>query len=353
VGDTAMTVDRSAPVISVALINEPKGRRALSRIFIVGSGVVGTATGLGLAHRGHKVTFIDVLPSRVEALRADGLDATDQLDLAGEEASFIFLTLPTPHVVKPSAMPGGEAERRYDLAAFRQGVRDVGRALRTTDEIHTIVVRSTVPPGTTVQSVLPLLEETSGKREGRGFTLASNPEFLRAVSAVEDFRHPWMTVVGARNKRTGERLADLLRPFGGELRVFDDPTTTETIKIVHNVFNAVKISFWNEMWGLSKALKVDPESVSSTVALSAEGSWNTAYGIVGGAPYGGACLPKDTNGLLGLAASIGVDLPLLKAAITVNEGMLALVEHGRADSAIDLTDPARVPASPGLAGRQA
>jgi len=310
----------------------------------VGSGVVGTATGSGLAHRGHKVTFVDVLPSRVEALRADGLDATDQLDLAGEGESFIFLTLPTPHVVRPSPIPGGQPERRYDLSAFLQGVRDVGVALRTSDAIHTVVVRSTVPPGTTLAAVLPLLEETSGKREGRGFSLASNPEFLRAASAAEDFRHPWMTVVGARNKRTGERLADLLRPFGGELRVFDDPTTTETIKIVHNVFNAVKISFWNEMWGLSKALDVDPDAVSSTVALSAEGSWNTAYGIVGGAPYGGACLPKDTNGLVGLATSLGVGLPLLEAAITVNERLADLVDPGSRDSAIDLTEPTRVTA---------
>jgi UDPglucose 6-dehydrogenase len=319
----------------------------LSRIFIVGSGVVGEATGRGLLHRGHKVTFVDVLPSRVEALRAAGLDATDALDLSGEEESFIFLTLPTPHVVEP-AVPGGQPDRRYDLTAFLQGVRDVGEAVRTSDEIHTVVVRSTVPPGTTLRLVQPLLEEVSGKQEALGFSLASNPEFLRAASAAEDFRHPWMTVVGASSKRTAERLADLLRPFGGELRVFDDPTTTETIKIVHNVFNAVKISFWNEIWTLAKALEVDPNAVSSTVSLSAEGSWNTSYGIVGGAPYGGACLPKDTNGLLGLARAVGVEMPLLKAAVTVNERMCAQVELTVLEAVrdqIDLTDPFPAPAT--------
>jgi UDPglucose 6-dehydrogenase len=244
-----------------------------------------------------------------------------------------------------------QPERRYDLSAFLGGVRDVGEALRTSDQIHTVVVRSTVPPGTTLRLVQPLLEETSGKPEGVGFTLASNPEFLRAASAAEDFRHPWMTVVGARTKRTAERLADLLRPFGGELRVFDDPTTTETIKIVHNVFNAVKISFWNEVWTLAKALDVDPNAVSGTVALSAEGSWNTSYGITGGAPYGGACLPKDTNGLLGLARSIGVDMPLLKAAVAVNEDMAALAERtARAEddafaAEIDLTASLAAPAA--------
>jgi UDPglucose 6-dehydrogenase len=320
----------------------------LSRIFIVGSGVVGEATGRGLLHRGHKVTFVDVLPSRVEALRAAGLDATDALDLSGEEESFIFLTLPTPHVVEPAAVPGGQPDRRYDLSAFLRGVRDVGEALRMSDEIHTVVVRSTVPPGTTLRLVQPLLEEVSGKQESLGFSLASNPEFLRAASAAEDFRHPWMTVVGAHSKRTAERLADLLRPFGGELRVFDNPTTTETIKIVHNVFNAVKISFWNEIWALAKALEVDPNAVANTVALSAEGSWNTSYGIIGGTPYGGACLPKDTNGLLGLARAVGVEMPLLKAAVTVNESMSALVERSALEPVreqIDLTDPFPAPAT--------
>src|SRR4051812_8765134 len=329
-------------------LSRAEGASALSRIFIVGSGVVGEATGRGLLSRGHKVTFVDVLAGRVEALRAAGLDATDALDLSGEEESFLFLTLPTPHVIEPAATPGGQPERRYDLTAFLQGVRDVGEALRTSDEIHTVVVRSTVPPGTTVRLVQPLLEEVSGTQEGLGFSLASNPEFLRAASAAEDFRHPWMTVIGARSKRTAERLADLLRPFGGELRVFADPTTTETIKIVHNVFNAVKISFWNEIWTLTKALDVDPYAVSSTVALSAEGSWNTSYGIVGGAPYGGACLPKDTNGLLGLARAVGVEMPLLKAAVTVNESLPALVERTARRTVreqIDLTDPFPAPAT--------
>jgi len=293
----------------------------MARIFIVGSGVVGSATGSGLSQKGHKVTFVDILESRVEALRAEGHDACLSIDLSGEPESFIFLTLPTPHVVIPSDAPGQPAQRRYDLSVFLAGVRDVGRAIREVEGVHTVVVRSTVPPKTTSDAVMPLLEQESGKREGRGFSLASNPEFLRAASAYEDFRHPWMTIIGARSKRTGERLAELLLPFGGELRVFEDPTTAETVKIVHNVFNATKISFFNEVWTLSNALGVKSLEVASTVALSAEGSWNTSYGINGGTPYGGVCLPKDTNGLLGFARSLGVEMTLLEATIAVNESL--------------------------------
>jgi UDPglucose 6-dehydrogenase len=269
---------------------------------------------------GHSVTLIDVVSERVEALRADGLDARVGLDLAGESEAYIYLTLPTPHVGK-----------RYDLSAFEQGVRDVGKALAAADAIHTVVVRSTVPPLTTEKLVKPLLEEASGKQEGVGFCLASNPEFLRAASAADDFRWPWMTVIGAKNKRVQERLTRLLMPFGGELRVFDNPTTTEMIKCAHNIYNATKISYWNEMWQVCQQLGINHDDVATTVARSAEASYNPLYGIRGGAPYGGVCLPKDTNGFLGFADGLGVTMPLLSAVVQVNEDMADLVARELAD----------------------
>src|SRR6185295_1187485 len=128
-----------------------------------------------------------------------------------------------------------------------------------------------------------------------------------------------MTVIGARNARVRERLADLLSPFGGQLRAFDDPTVAEFVKCAHNIFNATKISFWNEMWLVCQELGVDHDQVASTVADSAEGSFNRSYGIRGGAPYGGVCLPKDTKGFLGFSAGLGIRMPLLEAVVEVNE----------------------------------
>jgi UDPglucose 6-dehydrogenase len=128
-----------------------------------------------------------------------------------------------------------------------------------------------------------------------------------------------MTVVASHSPRTVERLAALLAPFGGELRRLADPTTAELIKCTHNLFNAAKISFWNEMWRVCDLLDVDQAEVASTVARSAEGSTNVEYGIRGGEPYGGACLPKDTKGFLGFAAELGLDTPLLEAVDAVNE----------------------------------
>jgi UDPglucose 6-dehydrogenase len=285
-----------------------------ARIFIIGSGVVGKATGEGFLGAGHEVTFIDVDPSRLEYLRGLGLDARGELVLAGERPSFIFLTLPTPNV-----------GHDYDLSAFAAGTAEVGRALAGAEADHAVVVRSTVPPGTTDGLVRTSLERESGKNLYSGFTLAANPEFLRAASAAEDFRRPWMTVVASRSERTVERLSALLAPFGGELRTFADPVSAELLKCAHNLFNATKISFWNEMWLVARELGVELEPIAATVAKSAEGSFNPDYGIRGGAPYGGVCLPKDTQGFLGFADALGVDMPLLRATVEVNDRLAKIV----------------------------
>jgi UDPglucose 6-dehydrogenase len=304
----------------------------VARIFIVGSGVVGSATGRGLAYAGHTVTFVDVNPARIAALTAEGYDARRTLDLSGEPESFIFLTLPTPH--------RGNA---YDLTVLRHGAEDVGCALADAQARHIVVVRSTVPPGTTEDVVRPAIERAGGRAEGEAFNLAANPEFLRAASADDDFRWPWMTVIGARSRRVGERLRELLAPFGGDLRVFDNPATAELVKCAHNIYNAAKISFWNEMWLVCRRLGVDHDEVAATVAHSAEGSFNRYYGIRGGAPYGGECLPKDTRGFLGFAAEIGVQMPLLQAVTAVNETLARLVSAELNDlraCAPDLPQPA-------------
>lgn len=306
----------------------------MARIFIIGSGVVGTATGRGFVDAGHDVTFIDVLDARIHALRSEGYDARSDLVLRDESPSFVFLTLPTPN-----------EGQRYDLSAFIAGTTSVGAALREAREVHTVVVRSTVPPGTTEGLVQPILEEQSGKSVGEQICLASNPEFLRAASAREDFRWPWMTVIASRNKRTVERLEALLAPFGGQLRTFDRPATAELVKCAHNIYNATKISFWNEMWLVAEHLNVDLHDVASTVAFSAEGSINPLYGIRGGAAYGGVCLPKDTKGFLGFAADNSLRMPLLEAVVVVNDLLLEHAEHAdvpfqRVESAaLHLVDP--------------
>jgi UDPglucose 6-dehydrogenase len=285
----------------------------VTSIHIIGAGVVGTATGKGFAQHGHNVSFVDVDPARISTLRQEGYAASDALVL-GDRPTIIFLTLPTPN-----------DGYRWNLDYIKAGARSVGAALRDSRAVHTVVVRSTVPPGSCDAVVRPILEDVSGRRADDGFALASNPEFLRARCALEDFLYPRMTVIGSRSPRTLERLDDLLRPFGGEIRRYRDPRMAELIKCTHNLYNATKISFWNELWQVSQRLGLDGDTIAETVSLSSEASYNTAYGIAGGNPYGGACLPKDTKGFLGFARSLGVDVPLAVATDRVNEQMLALL----------------------------
>jgi UDPglucose 6-dehydrogenase len=291
----------------------------------MGAGVVGTATGKGLAQHGHDVSFVDINETRIDALRREGYAASERLIL-GDEPAIIFLTLPTPN-----------DGYRWNLGYIKAGARAVGEAIRDSSALHTVVVRSTVPPGTCDAVVKPILEEVTGRVVNEGFALASNPEFLRARCALEDFLNPRMTVIGSRSPRTLERLDDLLRPFGGELRRFHEPQMAELIKCTHNLYNATKISFWNELWRVCQHLGIDGAAVADTVSLSSEASYNAGYGIQGGSPYGGACLPKDTKGFLGFANSIGVEVPMAAATDRVNEQMLALsLAGGHADMTDDL-----------------
>ncbi|HZD79557.1 MAG TPA: nucleotide sugar dehydrogenase [Actinomycetota bacterium] len=310
----------------------------MAHVVIVGSGVVGTATGKGFARHGHRVSFVDIDPRRIDALRSEGFGATDHVRLPSEP-SIVFLTLPTPN-----------DGHRWDLGPFRRGAEQVAEAMKDSHALHTVVVRSTVPPGTTDGLVRPILEEATGGRQGERFSLAANPEFLRAACALEDFLNPWMTVVASRSKRTLERMRRLFEPFGGEIHTFGDPRVAELVKCAHNLFNATKISFWNEIWRVGNRLGMDVADVARIVSRSAEGSYNPEYGINAGAPYGGACLPKDTKGFLGFARHVGVEMPLLQAVDEVNEQVAADGQGITPDRHEAADGPTTVPSAPPVAG---
>lgn len=277
----------------------------MSRVFVVGSRELGAATGSALVRAGHRVTFVDGDEARVAALSAGGLDARPNLDLAGEPEGFVLLCGPT-------TAAGGAG---YDLAGLADGAARVGRALAAADARHVVAVRSTVPPGTTGELVEPMIEQWSGAREGTGFALAACPDL--------DDR---MTVVGARSRQVAHRLAELLGPAGAPARLFDDPATAELVKCTTSLFNATKISFWNEIWRVCDELGLDPDGVADAVAGAARGSTDPAYGLRGGAPYGGSQLPGDTGGFLAFAAELGIPMPVLSAVVGVNASFRARMD---------------------------
>ena len=295
----------------------------MARIVIVGAGVVGQATGKGFAKKGHCVRYVDINHQTIERLRALGLDALTAAELDWRAVDVVMLAVSTPSV-----------DDRIVLDYIEAAALDVGRGLAQAEQFVPIVVRSTVPPTTTEQRITPILERASGKRAGIDFGVAMNPEFLRAISSEQDFARPWVTVLGARDHRTAEILDELYAPFGA-LIVRCTPTEAEMIKYVNNVYNAVKISYFNEVHAICEQLGINSNLVGAAVARTAESMWNPLYGTRGGVPYGGACLPKDTVAFLQFARDLGMEHQLLEATINVNRRLAASVPAAPSADKVD------------------
>ncbi len=283
----------------------------MTNIVIVGAGVVGQATGKGFAKKAHHITYVDVDSAKIRQLQQQGLHATTIDTVEWSAAEVIMLTVSTPTV-----------DNAIVLDHITQAAHDIGKGLANVSTYLCVVVRSTVPPTTTEELIRPVLERASGKRCGVDFGLAMNPEFLRQRTAESDFDRPWITVLGVSDQTTMQMLYDLYMPFGG-LLVHCTPTEAETIKYVNNIYNAVKISYFNEVHQICEQLGVDSSVVGSIVARSAESMWNPIYGTRGGAPYGGACLPKDTEAFLSFCQARGIEHKMLEATIAVNNSLLA------------------------------
>jgi UDPglucose 6-dehydrogenase len=220
------------------------------------------------------------------------------------------------------------------LDHIEAAARDLGEQLKRVDHFITVVVRSTVLPGTTEKRIKPILEAASGNVAGVDFGLAMNPEFLRQVSSVQDFDRPWITVLGAYDEQAARTLRALYLPFGS-LTVDCTPTEAEMIKYTSNLYNAVKISYFNEVHAMCEQLGINSGVVSSTVARSAEAMWNPLYGTRGGVPFGGACLPKDTSAFMQFVRDNGFDNRVLEAAIESNEHLKERVAPAASPDKID------------------
>lgn len=279
-------------------------------IDIIGAGFVGQATGKGFLAKGDQVRFVDIDEAKVARLRQQNLPAfTPQAAAALEGPDIAMLTVNTP-----------TRDNAIDLTWIRTAARDLGVRLRQQHKYQVIVVRSTVVPGTTEQ-LMHVIEEASGKQAGKDFGVCTNPEFLREQTAENDFAHPWLIVIGEGDTRAGDVVARLYADF-------ECPVHRVTIreaefqKYVHNVFNAIKITFFNEMREIAHATGVDAERIFPLVAKSAEGIWNPMYGLRDLGPFDGSCLPKDTQAFLSWARQHDQRAPLLAAAIAFNNRLI-------------------------------
>jgi len=295
-------------------------KRKEEGILIIGGGTVGYATGKSLKKKGYKIVFIEKDTNVVKKLREEGFETyfPQEIKKISEEFSVSIFCIGTP------SKRDGSINLRYLINALITH----GKWLRNKKgEYHLIVIKSTILPGTSRSILIPLLEQYSGKHIGRECGFCVQPEFLRAKSAEQDALYPWAIVIGEIDRRSGRKLLQIYSDFKcKKFRV--DLETAEFIKYVHNCFNATKISFANEMWLLGQKLGIPANKALEIVVNTAEGFWNPYYGTIGGRPFGGACLPKDTKALQVFAKKVKLKMPLLSAVISVNKKMNKLAKRG-------------------------
>ncbi|MBF0528258.1 MAG: UDP-glucose/GDP-mannose dehydrogenase family protein [Deltaproteobacteria bacterium] len=291
-------------------------------ICVVGVGYVGLVTGTCFAEFGMDVTCVDKDQERIDALVSghvpfyepglqelvtknvnDGrLFFTADLSKAVADALIIFIAVGTP------ADNQGKADLQY--------VREVAAAIGQHINGYKIIVnKSTVPVGT-AELVKQIIKENQS--HPYPFDVASNPEFLREGSAIEDFMRPNRVVIGTDSEQAKAVLKDLYRP----LYLIEAPfvltnvQTAEMIKYASNAFLAMKISFINEMANLCELLDVDVHEVAKGMGLDNRIGRKFLHP---GPGFGGSCFPKDTLALASLAEEKGYDFKLVNATIRVNE----------------------------------
>jgi GDP-mannose 6-dehydrogenase len=312
------------------------------RVSVFGLGYVGTVSAGCLAHDGHEVIGVDPLPTKVDLInrgqspiieaeigeivadtvRMGRLRATsDPVEaIRGTELSFVCVGTPS--------QPNGNLDLRY----IRRICEQIGQVLKTKTARHTVVIRSTILPGTMHKVVIPTLEEFSGKKVGIDFGICNNPEFLREGSAVKDFRNPPKTVIGELDQASGDTLAALYEKLDAPL-IRTDLETAEMVKYVDNSWHALKIGFANEIGSVCKSLGLDAHQVMKIFCQDRKLNISTAY-LTPGFAFGGSCLPKDLRALSYQAKMHDLQLPILTSILPSNEmqisrGLQLIVEKGQ------------------------
>lgn len=296
------------------------------KISIFGLGYVGAVSLACLARDGHEVIGVDIDPDKLHLIRegrtpvveegmvslmakvaAGGrVSVTQDVGTAVHGSDLSFVCVGTP------SAPNGS----QDQGALIRVTRAIGAALRGKASPHLVAFRSTMVPGTVEESLLPMLESESGKREGEGLDVVFQPEFLREGSSIRDYDNPPFTIVGARSPRAAEPLRALFGHLSGSFHT-TSIRAAETIKYCCNNFHALKITFANETARLCEALGVDAFEVMDLVCRDTRLNISPAY-LKPGFAFGGSCLPKDLRATAYFAKIRDVDLPLHGSILASN-----------------------------------
>jgi GDP-mannose 6-dehydrogenase len=241
-----------------------------------------------------------------EAHSAGRLRATKDIALAINESQISFVSVGTP----------GLRNGKLDVKGIERVCVEIGGALRSKPAFHTVVIRSTVLPGTTETVVIPALERSSGKAAGRDFGVCMNPEFMREGTAVADFFNPPLTVIGATTPGQSAPVRELYSFADAQL--FETSLgVAEMVKYACNCYHAAKVAFANEIGTLCRQMGIDPYAVTRIFTTDTKLNISTAY-LTPGFAFGGSCLPKDVRALTYRAKELDLEVPLLESLMSSN-----------------------------------
>ncbi len=312
------------------------------RISVFGLGYVGAVSAACLARDGHQVTGVDPNETKVGLINAGrspiiekGLEeliasavagarlkAVTDARLAIQESELSLVCVGTP----------SEANGSLNLRFVRAVCDEIGGCLRDKPGYHTVVMRSTVLPGTMRGTVIPALEAASGRKAGSDFGVCNNPEFLREGTAIHDYDNPPKTVIGSLDGASGDRLAELYSALTAPL-IRTSVETAEMAKYVDNAWHALKVAFANEIGSVCKRLNMDSHAVMDIFCQDRKLNISSHY-LKPGFAFGGSCLPKDVSALVYESGRLDLTLPVLEAIMESNrlhvERALEMVmRHGR------------------------
>ncbi len=305
------------------------------KISIFGLGYVGAVSLACLSRDGHDVIGVDIDRTKLDLIMAGKTPVVEEgmVELMARVAASgkVKVTTDAQRAVldsdislvcvgTPSAANGSQ-----DQGAILRLAEDIGRAIGEKREPHVVVFRSTLVPGTVEDVLRPIIEARSGKKDGEGFFLCFQPEFLREGSSIRDYDKPPFTIIGANHDYPVERLRALFGDLPCKF-IQTSVRSAEMMKYCCNNFHALKITFANETARLCEALGVDAFEVMDLVCQDTQLNISRAY-LKPGFAFGGSCLPKDLRATTYLAKTHDVEMPMLAGILPSNRTHLDLALH--------------------------
>ena len=296
------------------------------KLSIFGIGYVGCVSAACFAKSGHDVIGVDVNATKVEIINSGrspiveaGIDELMSEMVAAGRLRAVTCSCEAIRESEISLVCVGtpsNANGSLNLKHVQRVCEEIGAALKNKQERHTVVIRSTMLPGTVENLVVPTLEEHSGKKVGRDFGVCINPEFLREGSSMKDFYAPPFTLIGADSKETAQLVSSLYAGIEAPLMV-TELKTAEMVKYACNCFHALKVSFANEIGNLCKAAGIDSHEVMNVFSRDTKLNLSPYY-LTPGFAFGGSCLPKDLRAINYKAKQLDVEVPVLGSILISN-----------------------------------